>query len=100
MSLNWHWTDVGLNPSVVLYWPETNDVYVGSGNGRMYQLDFTSAGPGTAPASTFRVLGDGLAQVGSPSLDIGVAPPDVGPGKKLLVVGSESGTLYGVEVPF
>jgi outer membrane protein assembly factor BamB len=100
MTLRWQWTDGGLNPSVVLYWPETNYVYVGSRNGRLYQLDFTNAGPGTPPTSTFVVLGDGRAQVGSPSLDVGVAPPDVSPGKKLLVVGSESGTLYGVEVPF
>ena len=100
MTLRWRWTDVGLNPSVVLYWPETSFVYVGSRNGRLYQLDFTNAGPGTPPSSTFVVLGDGSAQVGSPSLDVGVAPPDVNPGKKLLVVGSESGTLYGVEVPF
>jgi outer membrane protein assembly factor BamB len=100
MALEWKWSDGGLNPSVVLYWPETNYVYVGSRNGRLYQLDFTNAGPGTAPASSFVVLGDNLAQVGAPSLDIGVVPPDVSPGKKLLVVGSESGTLYGVEVPF
>ena len=46
------------------------------------------------------VLGDGLGQIGAPTLDIGVDPPDVTAGKKLLVVGSESGVLYGVEVPF
>ncbi len=103
MPLKWKWSDSGLTPSVVLYWPETNYVYVGSRNGRLYQLDFTNAGQGpppTPPTSTFVVLGDGLAQIGAPSLDIGVVPPDVTPGKKLLVVGSESGTLYGVEVPF
>jgi len=31
--------------------------------------------------------------VGAPSLDIGVTP-------RLLVVGSEAGVVYGVEVPF
>jgi outer membrane protein assembly factor BamB len=97
MPENWEWTVGGLNPSVVLYWPQTNYVYVGSRNGNLYELDFTSAGP---PTHKSVVLGDGLAQVGAPSLDIGVGPPDVTPGKKLLVVGSESGTLYGVEVPF
>jgi hypothetical protein len=100
MPVNWEWTDAGLNPSVVLFWPQTSYVYVGSRNGRLYQLDFTNATSTTPPASTPVTLGDGLAQVGAPSLDIGVVPPDVSPGKKLLVVGSESGTLYGVEVPF
>jgi hypothetical protein len=97
MTLRWQWTDAGLIPSVILLWPDTNYVYVGSRNGRLYQLDFTGSGP---PSATFVVLGDGTAQVGSPSLDIGVVPPDVSLDKKLLVVGSESGTLYGVEVPF
>ena len=30
MSQNWQWTVAGLSPSVVLYWPQTNFVYVGS----------------------------------------------------------------------
>jgi hypothetical protein len=99
MAENWEWTVVsGLNPSVVLFWPQTSYVYVGSRNGSLYELDFTSAAVGTPPTRKLVVLGDGLAQVGAPSLDIG--PPDVTPGKKLLVVGSESGVLYGVEVPF
>jgi outer membrane protein assembly factor BamB len=98
MPEKWEWTVSGLNPSVVLYWPRTSYVYVGSRNGSLYELDFTAAAPGTPPTHKVVVLGDGLAQVGAPSLDI--APPDVTPGKKLLVVGSESGTLYGVEVPF
>jgi hypothetical protein len=102
MPVDWQWTDTvnGLSPSVVLYWPQTNYVYVGSRNGRLYELDFTLADPGTPPTHNLLVLGDGRAQVGAPSLDIGVAPPDVTPGKKLLVVGSVSGTLNGVEVPF
>jgi hypothetical protein len=98
MSPNWQWTVGGLNPSVVLYWPQTSYVYVGSRSGSLYQLDFTAAAPGTPPSHSVVLLGAGLAQVGAPSLDI--APPDVTAGKKLLVVGSESGTLYGVEVPF
>jgi len=47
-----------------------------------------------------QVLGDGTGQIGAPTLDIGVEPPDVTAGKKFLIVGSESGVLYGVEVPF
>ena len=84
---------------MILYWPQTNYVYVGSKDGKLYQLDFTCR-PVAPP--TFKpplVLGDGLGQIGAPSLDIGVVPPDVSAGKKLLVVGSESGVLYGVEVP-
>jgi outer membrane protein assembly factor BamB len=101
MPENWQWTDAanGLNPSVVLYWPQTNYVYVGSKDDRLYELDFANAGP-TPPSHKVLALGDALAQIGAPSLDIGVVPPDVTPGKKLLVVGSESGVLYGVEVPF
>jgi len=32
----------------VLYWPQTNLVYVGSANGRLYELDFTSANQATS----------------------------------------------------
>jgi outer membrane protein assembly factor BamB len=102
MPWNWQWTDAvnGLTPSVVLYWPQTNYVYVGGKDGRLYQLDFTGADQGTPPTHQILVLGDGKGQIGAPSLDIGVVPPDVTDGKKLLIVGSESGVLYGVEVPF
>ena len=92
MTKNWEWTVAGLTPSVVLYWPQTNYVYVGGGDGKLWQLDFTyaTAHPSFAKSLT---LGDGTGQIGAPTLDIGVNP-------KLLVVGSESGVLYGVEVPF
>jgi outer membrane protein assembly factor BamB len=97
MTKNWEWTVAGLNPSMVLYWPQTNLVYVGSKDGKLYELDFTSANPSPPTHKPPLVLGDGLGQIGAPSLDIGV---DLGGGKRLLVVGSESGVLYGVEVPF
>ena len=102
MPVNWQWTDPvnGLTPSVVLYWPQTNLVYVGGRDGRLYELDFTYATQATPPTHNVLVLGDGLGQIGAPTLDIGVEPPDVTAGKKLLVAGSESGVLYGVEVPF
>jgi outer membrane protein assembly factor BamB len=99
MSKNWEWTVSGLSPSVILYWPQTNFVYVGSKDGKLYELDFTLANPSTPPIPKSLVLGDGLGQIGAPTLDIGVEPPAVSAGKKLLVVGSESGVLYGVEVP-
>jgi outer membrane protein assembly factor BamB len=100
MPWNWQWTVAGLNPSLVLYWPQTNYVYVGSKDGKLYELDFTAASQTMPPAHKVQVLGDGTGQIGAPTLDIGVEPPDVTAGKKFLIVGSESGVLYGVEVPF
>jgi outer membrane protein assembly factor BamB len=99
MAENWQWTTAELTPSVVLYRPQTSYVYVGSRDGKLYELDFTYP-PGAPGFSEVITLGDGRGQVGAPSLDVGVAPPDVSPDKKLLIVGSESGVLYGVEVPF
>lgn len=99
MSPNWQWTVGGLVPSVILYWPQNPYVYVGSKDGKLYELDFSLANPLPPTSKPPLVLGDGLGQIGAPTLDIGVVPPDVSAGKKLLVVGSESGVLYGVEVP-
>jgi FG-GAP-like repeat/PQQ-like domain len=105
---NWTWSPPGLEPGIVLYWPDTDYVFVGGQDGRLYQLDFSGGPPSTTcdaypatPASScvFVTLGDGMAHVGAPSLDVGLAPPDVSPGKMLLSVGSESGVLYAVEVP-
>jgi outer membrane protein assembly factor BamB len=95
MSKNWEWSPpVGNpNPSIVLYRPQSNLVYVGAANGELYELDFTNATAALPPTFKLQVLGGGLGQVGAPSLDIGTTPA-------LLVVGSEPGVLYGVEVPF
>jgi len=95
---NWSWTMPTGSPSIVLYWPQTNYVYVGGGDGKLWQLNFTYP-PVHADFAKPWTLGDGTGQIGAPTLDIGVAPPDVSAGKKLLIVGSESGVLYGVEVP-
>lgn len=91
MTKNWEWSPptTPKNPSIVLYRPQTSFVYVGSANGELYELDFS----GGSPTHKLRVLGGGFGQVGAPSLDIGVAPA-------LLVVGSEPGVLYGLDVPF
>jgi FG-GAP-like repeat/PQQ-like domain len=98
MTENWEWTlPAGGSPSLVLYWPETNFVYVGGPGGTLYELDFTSADSANPPAVKEVVLGDGSDQVGAPSLDR--MPPGAPGGQGLLVVGSESGVLYGVEVP-
>ncbi len=93
LSVNWTFTLGGFNPSVVLYWPGTSFVYVGSRNGELYELDFSAATLATPPTFKLQVLGGGLGQVGAPSLDVAVAP-------QLLLVGSEPGVVYGVEVPF
>jgi hypothetical protein len=77
---------------MVLHWPQTNYLYFGSSNGRLYQINFGFA-PGHPDFAKFVTLGDGTGLVGAPTLDIGVNP-------RLLVVGSEAGIVYGVEVPF
>jgi WD40 repeat protein len=98
MTKNWEWTVGGpgdeLNPSIVLLSPQTNFVYVGSKDGELYELDFSSATSTTPPTSKLVTLGGGVGQIGAPSLDIGATP------KKLLLVGSEPGVIYAVEVPF
>ena len=60
-------------------------LYVGSSNGRLYQLNAA-----TGAVQTWVVLGDGTATIGSPSRD-GV--------NNMAYVGSESGAVYGVELP-
>jgi len=73
-------------------------VYVGGAGGSLHELDFAAANQATPPIHKVQALGDGTGQIGTPSLDIGVEPPEVTAGKKLLIVGSEAGVLYGVEV--
>ena len=91
MSPNWVWTDEP-SPSLVLFWREQRYLYVGGSNGTLWQLDLAFS-PGHPSFAKSVTLGDGRGQIGAPTLDIGVSP-------RLLVVGSESGVLYGVEVPF
>ena len=59
MTKNWEWTIGGLNPSVVLFWPQTNFVYVGSKNGELYELNFTNATTTIPPTFKLQVLGGG-----------------------------------------
>jgi hypothetical protein len=91
MTPNWVWTDEP-SPSLVLLWREQRYLYVGGSNGRLWQLNLAYS-PGHPSFARSRTLGDGRGQIGAPSIDIGVTP-------RLLIVGSESGVLYGVEVPF
>jgi outer membrane protein assembly factor BamB len=78
-------------PSMTLHRNASNLVYVGSTDGRVYQIDDTAAGfPGPGPAVTSVQLGDGTAPVGQPTLDVF---------NNLLYVGTEAGVFYAVEVP-
>jgi hypothetical protein len=103
LTTNWTFDDGGtLEPSLVLHWPQTDYLFFGGQDGKLYQLDFSAgppANPCAAPSCEVVILGDGTDLIGAPSLDIGVVPPDVSPGKKLLLAGSESGRVYSVEVP-
>jgi outer membrane protein assembly factor BamB len=86
-----NWPPVELpSPSTALFTPGGSLLLIGGGDGRLYQLDVASAGPGVPPEIRSVVLGDGLAAVGSPSLDVM---------NVLVYVGIESGFIYAVKVP-
>lgn len=90
--LNLRWAHPGIpGPSIVLYPPGSQYLWVGSSDGRLYQIDVTTGNPAQPPDVTFVVLGDGTAGVGSPSLDVTHG---------LVYVGVEDGSLYAVDVPF
>lgn len=74
------------SPSMVLQKPGSDYLYVGDGIGRLVQINASSGTLIGAPL----VLDTGF-QIGAPSLD---------GGHDLVVVGSESGRIYGVRVPF
>jgi hypothetical protein len=59
---------------------------VGSSDGRLYQID-VSLGPSGV---TWIQLGDGTASVGTPSYDVI---------NDFVYVGTESGAIYGLELP-
>jgi len=86
-----NWPPVTLpGPSTALFTPGGTWVLVGAADGKLYQLDVANAGPGVPPEIRSVVLGDGLAAVGSPSLDVI---------NKLVYVGSDSGFIYAVAIP-
>jgi hypothetical protein len=72
--------------SGVLLVPGTQLLYVGANDGHLYEIDFSQ----DPPALKSVQLGDGLATVGSPSLDW---PND------LIHVGTEAGVFYAVDIP-
>jgi outer membrane protein assembly factor BamB len=60
-------------------------LFVGSSDGRLYQLNAT-----TGAVQTSVMLGDGTATIGGPTFDVT---------NDMTYVGSESGAVYGVELP-
>ena len=83
----WSVNDIS-NPSIVLHRPGTDLLYVGGGDGRLYEINVADADPQGTKKS---VLLEPGAQIGAPSLD--------GP-NNLVHVGSSTGVLYAVRVPF
>jgi outer membrane protein assembly factor BamB len=74
-------------PSIALHRTGTDFVYVGSSNGRLYQIDVASADPKGTKKYVELEAG---SQIGAPSLD--------GP-NNLVLVGSATGVVYAVRVP-
>jgi outer membrane protein assembly factor BamB len=86
-SVGLDWSQAGVaSPSTPLSPYGTTDVYVGSSDGRLYQLDASSSGA----VVTSVQLGDGSAAIGSPAMDWM---------SSLVYVGSEDGSVYAVEMP-
>jgi N-acetylneuraminic acid mutarotase len=71
--------------SGVLFVPGSHYLYVGGSDGQLYEIDLLGA-----PDINSVTLGDGLATVGSPSLDRT---------NNLVLVGTEAGVFYAVAVP-
>jgi len=69
---------------MVLQKPGTDFLYLGDGQGRLVQIKVSDM-------STTPLLLESGVQIGAPSLD--------GP-NSILIVGSATGTIYGVRVPY
>ncbi len=65
-------------------------LWLGSGDGKLYQVGIPATAMGT-PTVVSVTLGDGNAAVGDPSMDTGA---------DLVIVGTDSGAVYAVRVPF
>ena len=72
------------SPSMVLQKPGTDFLYLGDGQGRLVQIKVSDL-------STTPLLLESGVQIGAPSLD--------GP-NSILIVGSATGTIYGIRVPY
>jgi outer membrane protein assembly factor BamB len=86
------WSHSGIpGPSIPVYPPGYQFLWLGSSNGRLYQLDVTTGGLTMPPDTTFVDLPGGSGAVGSPSYDVPNA---------LVYVGTEGGAVYAVQAPF
>jgi hypothetical protein len=84
VSPGWPVTTIA-SPSIPLYVPGTTQVLVGSGDGKLYQMNVVTPLPAKSVT-----LGDGTAAVGAPGLDII---------KMLIYVGTDAGVVYAVTFP-
>jgi hypothetical protein len=80
------WSTNVTSPSMVLQKPGSDFLYVGDGNGNLVQIDVSNPSPPTL----LPLEGPGV-QIGAPSLDGGFG---------LVLVGSSTGTIHAVRVPF
>lgn len=84
-SENWRVGSIPF-PSAPLYLRDASLAYVGSSDGRLYELDVSAGAPTPVPI----LIGDGGATVGSPSFDVA---------NDILYVGAEDGSIHAVTVP-
>jgi hypothetical protein len=93
-SLAWPAITTIANPSIALLGPGQPRLYVGGQEGpthKLFQIDFTAAGPlGPPPTIQSVVLGSGASVVGSPAYDSA---------HNLVYVGTDAGIIYAVQVP-
>lgn len=83
-TINWTVNTIP-NPSAPLVNLSGNHVWVGSGNGNLYQLDKDTGG-----GILSLQIGDGSAAVGSPAFSNG---------DNLIFVGTESGAVHAIAIP-
>jgi outer membrane protein assembly factor BamB len=90
-SKNWPEVSAIPSPSIPVHPNASNLVFVGGGDGRLYQLDFTNALPaGPGPVVKSVPLGGGATALGAPTFDSV---------NNVIYVGSDAGILYAVQLP-
>ena len=85
VGLNWSVSSIP-GPSIPLTAINDSMVWVGGGDGSLYQIDFSSGSPVLSSVT----LGDGAAAVGSPALDVFT---------DTAYVGTDAGQIYAVTLP-
>jgi outer membrane protein assembly factor BamB len=73
------------SPSTPLYVPGTTNVFVGSSNGKLYQIDVNTP----LPVKSI-TLGSGAEAVGAPTFDLL---------ELMIYVGTDAGVIYGIHYP-